>query len=341
MIKVLWFCLLVTMVITVSSCEEEEIKPSHVPPGLMQVPPGFDEIPQPEDNHYTYERWKLGKKMFYDPIMSVDSTISCASCHDPDLAFSDGGSVSLGVDDRPGKRNAPTLANVAYHPYYTREGGVPTLEMQVLVPIQEHDEFDFNIVLLAQKLNQDTNYVRMSMEAYGRVPDAFTITRSLACFERSLISGYSRYDHYVSYDDKSALTQREIRGMNLFFSDRTDCSKCHSGFNFTNYTFENNGLYEEYSDIGRFLLTDEQDDLATFKVPSLRNVSVTQPYMHDGSIETLDDVVEHYDSGGKSHVNKSKFIRPLGLSEQEKADLVAFLTALTDEHFISSADFGE
>ena len=171
------------------------------------------------------------------------------------LAFSDHTPVSFGVEDRLGTRNAPSLANVAYQPYFLREGGVPTLEMQVLVPIQEHNEFDFNIVLLAERLNDDTSYVKMAMNAYNRAPDAFVITRAIACFERSLLSGNSPYDQYIKNNNTNAMTDAQIRGMNLFFSDRTNCSTCHSGFNFTNYAFENNGLYIQYADIGRMRLT--------------------------------------------------------------------------------------
>lgn len=305
----------------------------------MEIPKGFDDIEFPEDNAFTQARWALGKRLFYDPIMSIDSTISCASCHNSALAFSDDVALSVGVGKRLGTRNAPTLANVAYHPYFTREGGVPTLEMHILVPIQEHNEFDFNIVLLAERLQSDSIYVQMAKAAYDREPDAFVITRSLACFERSLISGYSRYDHYEHYDDKRALNQTEVNGMALFFSSKTNCSQCHGGFNFTNYAFENNGLYETYEDVGRFRFTGKDADIARFKVPTLRNIERTAPYMHNGSIETLEAVVEHYNSGGKNHPQKSSLIYPLNLTEKEKVELLAFLHALTDDAFVTNALF--
>lgn len=305
----------------------------------MEIPKGFSLIDAPDDNLFTIERWELGKKLFFDPVLSVDSSISCASCHHPSLAFSDDVAISPGVADRLGTRNAPTLANVAYHPYYTREGGVPTLEMQVLVPIQEHDEFDFNIVLLADRLNRDSSYVQMAEAAYDRRPDPFVVTRALACFERSLISGYSRYDQYAAYDDRQALTASEMRGMQLFFSDRTNCSECHGGFNFTNYAFENNGLYAQYTDPGRFRLTGDEMDRARFKVPTLRNIALTAPYMHDGSIGELGDVIDHYNHGGAAHPHKSSLIKPLNLSNEEKADLIAFLHALTDEAFVNNPLF--
>jgi cytochrome c peroxidase len=315
---------------------DEDAEPLHSPPNFMEVPRGFDDIPIPEENQFTQARWDLGKKLFYDPVMSLDSSISCGACHKPELAFSDNVAFSLGVEDRIGTRKSPSLANVAFHPYYTREGGVPTLEIQVLVPIQEHNEFDFNIVLIADRLSKDSTYVAMSLQAYDRTPDAFVITRALSCFERSLISGYSPYDHYISYDDPKALTDNEIRGMDLFFSDKTNCSQCHSGFNLTDYTFENNGLYVEYSDVGRYRLTGDVEDIARFKTPSLRNVELSAPYMHDGSILTLEDVVNHYNSGGKNHPHKNPMIKPLGLSVTERNDLVSFLKSLTDNSFVNN-----
>lgn len=306
---------------------------------LLVVPKGFPEPEFPADNELTAARFTLGKRLFYDVVMSRDSSISCASCHAPDRAFSDSVAFSPGAGGAPGKRNSPTLANVAYQPYYTREGGVPTLEMQILVPIQEHNEFDFNILLIAERLKTDPSYVLLSRKAYGRDPDFYIITRSIACFERTLISGESRYDQFVYSGWPDALTTAEKRGMDLFFSDRTDCSKCHSGFNFSNYAFENNGLYEDYPDVGRFRLTGDSSDLARFKVPTLRNVAFTAPYMHDGSLPTLESVVEHYDSGGKPHPHRSALVRPLGLTVEERADLVAFLKSLSDEQFVSDPRF--
>ena len=326
------------LLFSISCKKENAIEPVHFP-NLMEIPSGFPDIMFPSDNEFTEERWTLGKKLFYDPIMSVDSTLSCASCHRQELAFADDVTFSLGVEQRLGTRNAPSLANVAYHPYFTREGGLPTLEMQVLVPIQEHNEFDFNIVLIGEKLVQDPNYVAMSQAAYNRSPNPFVITRALACFERSLLSGNSPYDQHLNHSNRAVLTNAEIRGMELFFSEKTNCSKCHGGFNFTNYAFENNGLYEQYEDEGRFRLTGEASDLALFKVPSLRNVALTAPYMHDGSLNSLKKVIEHYQSGGKNHVNKSELIEPFELSETEINDLVQFLNSLTDESFVTNPIF--
>ncbi len=325
--------------IAIVSCQDDDgIKPLHFPE-LMEIPKGFPNVEEPEGNEFTVARWELGKRLFFDPVMSVDSSISCASCHQPELAFSDDVAFSPGVHQRPGVRNSPSLANVAYHPYFTREGGVPTLEMQVLVPVQEHNEFDFNIVLLAERLAKDSSYIALSEKAYGRSPDAFVITRSLACFERSLLSGNSPYDQYLHNGQSAAISASALRGMDLFFSEKTKCSACHSGFNFSNYAFENNGLYEEYEDVGRFRLTGDEADRALFKVPGLRNIELTAPYMHDGSFQTLEAVVEHYQSGGKNNPQKSPLIQPLGLTDLEKNDLIKFLKSLTDEVFIQNPLF--
>jgi cytochrome c peroxidase len=301
---------------------------------ITKIPTHFPEVNHPEGNEFTQARWDLGKKLFYDNILSLDSSISCASCHLPELAFSDNRAFSPGIKNRPGKRNAPSLANVAYHPYLLREGGVPTLEMQVLVPIQEENEFNHNIVDIGKLLEKDSSYVKMAMEAYNRAPDYYVITRSISLFERTLISGNSKYDKYVNKKEK--LNTQEKKGMELFFSDKLKCSSCHNGFNFTNYSFENNGLYLSYADDGRFRFSKDSNDIALFKVPTLRNIEVTAPYMHDGSIKTLKQVIEHYNSGGKSHANKSSLILPLELSQDEKDDLHTFLLTLTDNEFIQN-----
>lgn len=322
------------------SCRKETQTPVDIQPEpLLVVPQGFLTPEFPSDNQLTPARFALGKKLFFDPLMSLDSTVSCASCHDPSHAFSDSVALSPGVGGAPGVRNAPTLSNVAYQPYYTREGGLPTLEMQVLVPIQEHNEFNFNMLRILDRIKNDPAYVRLCREAYDRAPDAFVVTRSIACFERTLISGNSPYDQYVFQGKQQALSTAQRRGMELFFSSRASCSECHAGFNFSNYAFENNGLYDEYHDPGRYRLTLDSTDLARFKVPTLRNVGLTAPYMHDGSIASLEKVVEHYNAGGQSHPHKSPLIRPLHLSAQEQSDLVDFLESLTDTAFAKNPKF--
>ncbi|MCF8450830.1 MAG: c-type cytochrome [Taibaiella sp.] len=328
---------LVGVVMVLYSCTRKEpVEALLQPEELTAAPVGFPPVPFPADNPFTIRKWELGKKLFYDNVLSVDNSINCGSCHHPALAFSDAVPKSLGAGNTVGKRNSPSLANVAYHPYYTREGGVPTLEMQILVPIQEHDEFNFNIVEIADRLKQIPEYVAMSKEIFDRLPDPYVITRAIATFERTLISGNSNYDKYLYQSYTSILSPAEKRGINLFYSTRTNCGNCHSGFNFTNYSFQNNGLYEVYTDNGRERLTNNSADNALFKVPSLRNIALTAPYMHDGSMATLHDVVEHYNLGGKPHPNKSPMLQPLGLTTDEKEDLIAFLQTLTDVTFTSN-----
>lgn len=288
---------------------------------LYVVPNGFPEPIFPADNLPSAERIALGKALFMSTALSRTNTMACASCHQEKHAFADTATVSIGIEGRRGTRNAPSLFNVAYHPYYMREGGVPTLEMQVQVPIEEHNEFDFNILQVQTRLAADTTIVAAALRAYGRLPDPFVITRAIACFERTLLSGASRVD-------RQELTNAEQRGRVLFESARTNCTSCHGGFNYTTYAFENNGLAPVYADSGRYLLTRSPADIARFKVPSLRHVGQTAPYMHDGSTRTLRDVLDHYNSGGYLHPQKSPLIRPLGLSPQELDDLEAFLRAL-------------
>jgi cytochrome c peroxidase len=209
--------------------------------------------------------------------------------------------------------------------------------MQVLVPIQEHAEFNHNIVEIAKLLKRDSTYVRMSLAAYDRMPNPYVITRSISSFERILISGNSKFDQEV-FQKKSVMNRSEKRGMNLFFN-KLNCVECHSGFNFTNFSVQNNGLYEVYADSGRERATKLVEDKAMFKVPTLRNIALTAPYMHDGSLASLEDVIAHYESGGKPHVNKSEKVVPFQLARRQRKDLINFLNCLTDEEFIDNPKF--
>ena len=262
--------------------------------------------------------------------------MTCENCHKQALAFSDDKAQSLGVEDRPGFRNSPSLANIGYHPYFTREGGIQTLEQQIAIPIQEHNEFNNNIVELSELLRADPEINQRALEAYNRPVDPFVLTRAISCFERSFISGSSPFDDFNTGVNFDALSTEALRGMDLFLSDSLACSHCHSGFNFTNYAFENNGLYQNYEDSGRYRLTLDTSDIARFKVPSLRNIALTAPYMHNGSMEDLETVIDHYASGGFDHVHKSDLIKGFEISEADKTALIAFLESLSDEEFISN-----
>ncbi len=298
---------------------------------VLPIPEAFPEPYIPEDNQLSWDRVNLGKRLFYDPILSSDSSISCASCHKQDYAFADNIPISPGVENRVGRRNSMSLVNLAYHDFFMREGGVPTLEMQALVPIHEHNEMGFNIVLAAERLQSDSSYYQQSVNAYARAPDSYVITRALASFQRTLISGSSRYDERL-------LNASELRGEALFYEDALACYQCHGGFLFTNQGIENNGLYLHYEDSGRYMLTFLDTDIGRFKVPTLRNIAYTSPYMHDGSLETLDAVIEHYASGGKNHPNKSEFISGFSLTDSEKNDLINFLKSLSDTYFLNNEE---
>lgn len=301
------------------------------------IPKDFPSIVHPEKNSPTALRIQLGKMLFYDPILSRDSTVSCANCHKQQFAFADSLSFSLGVKQRKGTQNAPSLVNIGYAPYFTRAGGVPTLEMQILVPIQETHELDFNIVLAGKRIAKDSLYKAMSLAAYERTPDPYVITRAIAAFERTLVSAQSPYDLHI-YNNKS-LSPSARRGMKLFMSDKTNCSSCHTPPHFSDFSFKNNGLYTNYADSGRIRLTSQESDRALFKVPSLRNVSISGPYMHDGSINSLEEVIQHYNQGGQAHKHKSTLIKALHLSLKEQQDLLAFLEALTDDSIAKNASF--
>ena len=320
------------------ACQPEAVNPVDESPYGLDVPAGFPYPGVPEDNELTDARVALGKRLFYDPILSEDSTLSCASCHKQALAFADDVPVSPGVQGRLGFRNAPTLANVAYLERLNKDGGVVKLDLQPVVPIEDHNEMNLLLQEAVRRLNEHPGYPGDFLRAYGKEASPFTLTRALASFMRTLISGSSRYDQYVN-GSESTLQEAELRGMDLFFSEKAGCANCHHGFNFTDNSFRNNGLYETYQDPGRQRITLDAEDEGKFRVPTLRNIALTAPYMHDGSLPTLEAVVEHYNSGGSAHPNKDTLLRPLQLSDIEKADLIAFLRALTDNAFITNPAF--
>jgi len=293
------------------------------------LPNNFPAFEMPEANVLTVERVELGKKLFNDNRLSRNETLSCASCHKANLAFSDTINVSAGTMPNRGVRNSPTLFNVAYHPYFFREGGNPNLEFQIQGPINDEEEFNFTFPELVERLKDDKKYENMAQKAYGRALDAFAITRAIAAYERTLISGNSRYDQYMN-GNESALSNFEVEGMQLFFSDKLKCATCHSGFNFTNYQILNNGIYEKYEDLGLYRITGKDSDIGKFKTATLRNIALTAPYMFDGSFKTLEEVIDHYNSGGKNHANQNVLIQPLNLSKDEKQALKAFLLSLTE-----------
>lgn len=293
------------------------------------IPQGFDSIPFPEEKP-TFTQIELGRKLFFDKSLSLDKSISCANCHKPKYAFADTIKFSLGVNDSVGFRNAPTLTNVVYNSIYLMDGGVPTLETQAVIPIEDHLEMNIPIVELVKRLSESVEYSKLSREAFGREIDPYVITRALAAFQRTLISGDSKYDKFVN-GDRKIFSEKEKKGFKLFTS--LNCIECHSGFNFSNYTFQNNGLIA-LGDTGRARVTLKKEDVGKFKVPTLRNVGLTAPYMHDGRMSNIQEVIEHYNVGGDSSRNKSDLIQPLGLTVEQKENLILFLHTLTDSNFV-------
>ncbi len=300
--------------------------------GPWRVPAGFPEPEQPADNALTPERFALGKRLFYEPALSVDSSVSCASCHRPEKAFADDRAISPGVEGRLGARNAPSLVNLAWQSDFMREGGVASLEQQVSVPVEEHAEMAFSIVLAAERLAADPSYAAAARTAYDRPMDPWVLSRALAAFQRSLFSGASAWDAWWRED--RPLSAGAEAGRVLFFG-RAGCADCHRGFRLGGEGFANNGLYADYADPGRERLTGLETDRGVFRVPSLRNVGVTAPYMHDGSLPDLDAVVDHYAAGGAGPPNQDPRVRPLDLAPDERAALVAFLEALTDPDLLT------
>jgi len=303
----------------------------------LELPDHFPPVVFPEDNALTEKRIELGRRLFYDTRLSRDNSLSCSSCHLQEAAFTDQLTVSEGIEGRLSHRNAPTLGNVAYQERLFAEGGVPNLEIQVLSPIGDPNEFDHDVNVIEADLQADPVLNSLSQMAYDRNIDMYAVTRALASFERTMITSNSKYDQFLT--GKATLTAQEEMGRSLFFSSELNCGTCHSGHNFTDGNYYNIGLYEEYEDEGRFRISNDESDKGKMKTPSLRNVELTAPYMHNGSIETLEQVVEHFSSGGEDHINKSDLVVPLNLSTSEKSALLAFLTTLSDHEFINNPKF--
>ena len=327
-----------------TSCSEgsllDDLLPSRLKIYEFDLPAHF---PDPtlyidSENIPTVAKVELGRRLFFDPILSSDGTISCASCHLPDQSFADPRPLSIGVNGKVGKRNAPALVNVMYGQSFFWHGSTPSLERQVLFPIEDSTEMNSSFPEVLAKINQHPEYPSLFREAFGTEPNPDALTDAIASFERSLVSSNAPYDRYLE-GDTTALNQSQLRGMTLFFGEKAECFHCHAGFNFTDESFKNNGLYEAYQDPGRWEVTGSRSDLGKFKVPTLRNIEFTAPYMHDGSIGSLEEVMDHYASGGKNHPNKSVLIRRFILSEQEKEDLINFLKALSDPSFLKNPAF--
>lgn len=341
-----------------------------------ELPPGFPEPVVPADNPMTRSKIELGRHLFYDERLSRNETMACATCHRQELAFTDGRAVALGSTGQSHSRGAMSLANVAYastltwsHPYMIE------LERQAAVPLfgEAPVELGFRSEAeLEERLLSIPEYVDLFAAAFPGEPapvSALNVGRALAAFQRTLISGRSPFDRWAYDGDESALSASAQRGFELFFSERLECFHCHLGFNFSDqvtYTgrafpealFHNTGLYNvdgsgayPEPNTGVFEVTRDPADMGKFKAPTLRNIAMTAPYMHDGSAATLSEVLDHYASGGRTIDGgpnagagsasplASELIRGFELSAEERADVLAFLEALTDDDFLSNPAF--
>ncbi len=300
---------------------------------VLDIPNHFPRPIIPDENRLTQARVDLGKKLFFDPNISIDSTVSCATCHKPELAFSDNVSISAGVNGSRNKRNATSLINTAFLREVNKDGGVTKLDIQALVPIEDKHEMNIPIVKLVKRLEQDEEYVSLFEKAYGNASFIYATPRALASYIRTLIQGDSAYDRYL-LGDQNALSSPALRGKRLFESDSLACRNCHSGYDLTDYSYQNNGLYQDSPDFGRALITLDSLDRGKFRVAKLRNVAITAPYMYDGSLRTLSEVIDHYATGGKNHPNQSQHIKGFVLTKSDKEDLIRFLESLTDSTYL-------
>lgn len=362
------------VLLMIASCAEPE---PAVDPWVWDLPPAFPEPLVPADNPITVAKVELGRHLFYDKRLSHNETMACASCHEQVRAFTDGEVTTAGSTGHKLPRNAMSLTNVAYLSVYTwANPGLANLEEQALVPMFADFPLELGTQLetptILRRFADDPTYRHLFADAFPDDDDPFTtrrIVQAITSFERTLISGDAPYDRFVYADDETAISASARRGMSLFFSERAECYHCHAGPNFSTSfrsstseagppDFQNNGLYNldttgayPPGNGGLFEFTGDPRDQGKFRVPTLRNVGLTAPYMHDGSIATLAEVVEHYNGGGRlladgplagdgrMNPNKSSLVFAMDLANDEKADLVAFLESLTDPTFATDPRF--
>ncbi len=330
-------------------------------PYSWNLPHNIPPPPVPADNPLTDESVILGEKLFFDKSLSANNTISCSSCHDPEHAFAEPKTVSVGANGDALNRNALALVNVAYNASFTwAHNNLESIEKQLMIPLFNEHPVEMGATGNEKRILkrfEGSEYRALFEAAYGDdTPNLNNIVKALASYVRSLVSFNSAFDNYAYAQDDDALTPQQLEGLNLFFSERTECFHCHGGLNFTQSSkhsfqpftaqpFHNTGLYNEdgkgsypESDMGLYSVTHNKDDMGKFRAPTLRNIALTAPYMHDGSIATLDEVIEFYARGGNvaesPNPYRSPFIKSFAITEEEKAALVAFLQSLTDEEFI-------
>lgn len=350
--KSIYLSLLLLLLISCSSKGEEESIYTPVPANL-EIPELFQQkliAPViPTNNPLTEEGITLGKKLFFDPILSKDNTQSCASCHDPKNAFTDDTRFSEGIDGKFGTRNSMPLFNLAWNfdERFMWDGKELSIERQAFSPVRNPIEMHSDWKNVAKKLQEHTEYPTLFQQAFGTSKiDSTLVTKAIAQFERTLISGNSKFDQYLL--GKVELTPEEQNGFNVFMDEtRGDCFHCHGSDNnplWTDNKFHNNGLDETFADLGLGTVTGDPNDNGKFRSPSLRNLKFTAPYMHDGRFATLEEVINHYSEGLKISSTIDPLMKKANqggvqLSDKDKADLKAFLLSLSDANFVNNPDF--
>ena len=297
----------------------------------VRLPLGLDLYrPIPENNPVTAEKVKLGKKLFGDKLLSRDRSLACKGCHQPKKAFTDGRAKAVGVYGRQGSRSVPTLVNRAYGRAFFWDGRSSTLEEQVIKPIESESEMDMTLGEAVERLKRKSRYRKMFQQAFHREPNGADLARALASYVRTIYSGDSPFDRYI-YGNRGALSDQQRRGLRIF-RGKGNCTACHIGPTFSDENFHNTGVAWrdcKLQDEGRFAITGEAELKGAFKTPTLREAARTAPYMHDGSLATLQDVINFYSDGGRKNPHLDEEIKPRYLTSQEKQDLLAFLQSLT------------
>lgn len=280
----------------------------------------------------------LGKKLFSEKLLSRDSSISCASCHKPAFAFADTTAFSVGIGGKLTKRNTPSVLNMKNRPYFFWDGRAASLEEQSLMPIQNPDEMGLPIEEAVRRLNTSREYRVLFQKVFGQKPNAKNLAESIAAFEQTLETVDSKFDNWSNNTGK--LTASEERGRQLFVGDKAKCFDCHRMEDFTTDEFKNIGLYNDrdLDDAGLYNISKKEEDKGKFKIPGLRNIAVTAPYMHNGMFKTLEEVLNYYNSPDwfiDNSINRdTAFKTPLRLTQQDKKDIIAFLKTLTDKKYI-------
>lgn len=289
------------------------------------VPAGLPSVRHPPNNPPSPAKIALGKQLYFDPRLSLDNTISCASCHDPKKGWSNGEAVATGVGGLKGGRSAPTIINAAYSRLQFWDGRAPDLEAQALGPIQNPIEMTMTLEQVVERLNKIEGYRKQFQDVFGADVTSEGIALAIAAYERTVLSGDAPYDRFKA-GDATALSESAQRGLKLF-TGKAHCSACHSGPNFSDSAFHNVGvsIHADSPDVGRFAISHLEGDRGAFKTPTLREIARTAPYMHDGSLATLEDVVAYYDKGGTPNPQLDEEIFPLKLTAAERGDLVTFL----------------